>query len=369
MSSAESWGSTSQSEISGDLSVDHVGFYVSDLTSARETLINGYGFEEYATEVASPGRFTPRKSALGHGDIRLLITEASIEDPESVSYVEKHGNGVAVIALGTSNARAAFVGAVSRGAEPVSEPSEFNGVTTASIRGVGDVVHKFVERPAGADPRVLPWLKPCGKEANAAKIGLHAIDHFAVCLEAGKLDSTVRFYEDVLGFRMIFKEHIKVGAQAMHSKVVQSVSGNVTLTLIEPDVSREPGQIDEFIKKHNGPGVQHIAMTAKDIVESVGAMRERGVAFLGSPSAYYSLVRRRLELMRHSVDELQRFNILVDQDHDGQLFQIFTRSVHSRGTLFMEIIERAGARTFGSGNIKALYEAVELERTEMGVNE
>jgi 4-hydroxymandelate synthase len=163
---------------------------------------------------------------------------------------------------------------------------------------------------------------------------------------------------------MIFTEHIVVGAQAMNSKVVQSGSGHVTLTLIEPDVSRAPGQIDGFLKNHGGAGVQHIAFTAKDIVSSVDSISSRGIDFLTTPAMYYELLTRRLELAAHSTADLRRLNILVDQDSHGQLFQIFARSVHPRRTFFLEIIERLNARTFGSANIKALYEAVELQRSK-----
>jgi 4-hydroxymandelate synthase len=143
---------------------------------------------------------------------------------------------------------------------------------------------------------------------------------------------------------------------------VQSRSGSVTFTLIEPDVTRDPGPIDGFLKDHAGAGVQHIAFTTDNIVEAVGAVQNNGVAFLGSPDMYYRLLPERVVLARYTVDELKQFSVLVDEDHDGQLYQIFTKSVHPRNTIFMELIERLGARSFGSGNIASLYEAVELER-------
>jgi 4-hydroxymandelate synthase len=172
----------------------------------------------------------------------------------------------------------------------------------------------------------------------------------------------VKFYERVLGFRRTFSERIVVGAQAMDSEVVQSRSGRVTLTLIAPDVSREPGQIDEFLKNHGGAGVQHIAFAATDIVQAISTLRANHVEFLRTPDSYYLMLPKRLDLAAHSVDELRSLNVLADADHDGQLFQIFAKSVHPRRTFFFEVIERLGASTFGSGNIKALYQAVELER-------
>lgn len=243
----------------------------------------------------------------------------------------------------------------------MSPPQTRDGITTATIVGFGDVVHTFVQRAFDVDDARLPGLTPESGTAGGETTGLLAVDHFAVCLEAGQLEPTVQFYCDVLDFQMIFTEHIVVGAQAMNSKVVQSRSGGVTLTLIEPDLTREPGQIDQFVKNHAGAGVQHIAFTAEDIVRAVDLLRSRGVEFLSTPAAYYRLLAARLELDRHSLDDLRRLDLLADSDHDGQLFQIFARSTHPRRTFFFEVIERLGATTFGSGNIRTLYEAVEQE--------
>ncbi len=188
------------------------------------------------------------------------------------------------------------------------------------------------------------------------------MDHFAVCLDVGQLDRTVDYYKTAFGFLEIFEEHIVVGSQAMLSKVVQSRTGAVTFTMIQPDPTADPGQIDEFLKNHDGPGVQHIAFAAEDIARSVRTLSSRGVRFLTTPDAYYGRIGERVSLQRHGLDDLRKLNILVDEDHGGQLFQIFTQSAHDRGTIFFEIIERCGAKTFGSANIKALYEAVEAER-------
>jgi 4-hydroxymandelate synthase len=173
----------------------------------------------------------------------------------------------------------------------------------------------------------------------------------------------VEFYERVLDFTMTFGERIVVGSQAIEAKAVQSGSGAVTLTLIEPDVSQDPGQIDEFLKNHGGAGVQHIAFTTDDIVRTVGSIASRGVEFLTAPDTYYTLLEERLEVVGHTTEDLRSLDLLVDEDHEGMLFQIFARSVHPRNTLFLEVIERLGANTFGGGNIKALYEAVELQRS------
>jgi 4-hydroxymandelate synthase len=344
-----------------DLVLDHVVFHVADAEARAVEFGRGYGLDMYACAGAPRGAGA-YSVAVGRRDICLVFTEFGADDHPAAAYVQAHGDGVADIALATPDARGAFAEAVRRGARPVARPAAVDGIVTASIAGFGDIVHTFVERTASpAGRRVLPGFTPTDRPA-AEDTGVAVLDHFAVCLEGGQLDPTVEFYERVLDFRMIFEEKIVVGRQSMNSKVVQSVSGTVTLTLIEPDMTRDPGQIDEFLKNHGGAGVQHIAFTTSDIVASIRAMKARGVEFLNTPGAYYDLLGERIELDRHSIPGLRELNILADEDHDGQLFQIFARSTHPRGTFFMEVIERAGARTFGAGNIKALYEAVEAER-------
>ncbi|MFJ9472536.1 4-hydroxyphenylpyruvate dioxygenase [Streptomyces caniferus] len=342
-----------------ELSIDHVTLYVEDLDATAREFTRAYGLGVYAT-AERPGEV--KSVAIGRGHIRLVLTQALPGDHPAAIFTRQHGDGVADIALTTPDVASAFVEAVRRGARPVAEPAEDDGVITATIAGFGDVQHTFVQRREGAVCRHLPGFTPVNNRESEVDSGLLEIDHFAVCLDAGQLRPTVEFYEQILGFRNTFTERIVVGAQAMDSEVVQSSSGAVTLTLIEPDTSREPGQIDHFIKNHGGPGVQHIAFRTEDIVRSVGAMSDRGVEFLTTPAAYYRMLGDRMQLTWHSTRELCALNILADEDYEGQLFQIFTRSMHSRMTLFFEVIERAGATTFGSGNIKALYEAVEAEQ-------
>ncbi|GAA1284261.1 4-hydroxyphenylpyruvate dioxygenase [Saccharothrix xinjiangensis] len=328
------------------MTLDHTVFYVGDADRAAGELVDKYGLAVLGTTETS----SVRSVAVGGGAIRLVFTQAVADDTPAAAYVKVHGDGVADLALGVADARAAFAEAVRRGARPVAEPAETDDAVVATIMGFGDVVHTFVQRPGGTPG-----------EGPGTTSGLRVLDHFAVCLEAGSLEPTVEFYEEVLDFRVVFEEKIVVGAQAMNSRVVQSTSGTVTLTLIEPDTSRKPGQIDDFLKNHGGAGVQHIAFATDGIVDSVRRLRARGVETLTTPAAYYDLLSDRLELTRYSKDELAELNLLVDEDQDGKLYQIFARSTHPRGTFFFEIIERAGAHTFGSGNVKALYEAVEAE--------
>ncbi|MFJ8795282.1 4-hydroxyphenylpyruvate dioxygenase [Streptomyces sp. NPDC102462] len=347
-----------------DLAVDYVELYVDDLDRAVSAWVDGYAF----TVVGTASFAEHRGIALRQGRTTLVLTAAASGRHPAAAYVATHGDGVADIALSTADVSAAFAAAVAGGAEPVRPPTRHEGPgarTTAVVSGFGDVVHTLVERAPGEGPGLPAGFVPVPgvRDTAGGDVGLLDVDHFAVCLDAGDLDATVRFYRRTLGFREIFQERITVGAQAMESKVVQSAGSEaVTLTLIEPDPKAQPGQIDDFLKSHHGPGVQHLAFSADDAVRSVRALSARGVAFLRTPGTYYDLLSERIDLKSHTLEDLRATNLLVDEDHGGQLFQIFTSSTHPRGTLFHEVIERRGAQTFGSSNIKALYEAVELER-------
>ncbi|MFC6082764.1 4-hydroxyphenylpyruvate dioxygenase [Sphaerisporangium aureirubrum] len=342
--------------------MNHVEFYVSDADAVAGGLTTQYGFRPVAR--SGPGE-SVRSIALRQGGITLVVTSAASAGHLVSEYVETHGDGVASIALRVDDARQAFDRAVTRGARPVSAPAPLgDGGVAASIQAFGDVALRFVQLPSGAGDNPVPWLPPVA-DAEDPSTGLQVLDHFAVCLPPGGVDPHVRFFEKVLGFTMIFKERTVAGEQVMDSKVVQNAAGDITLVLLEPGhIGGEPGQIDEFVKANSGPGVQHIAFSCEDIVRTAGTLQERGVEFLNPPDSYYEMVSGRVPVLReHTLEELERLNILADQDHDGLLFQSFTRSATPRRTYFFEVIERAGATTFGSGNIKALYEAVELEQS------
>ncbi|MBL1118964.1 4-hydroxyphenylpyruvate dioxygenase [Streptomyces sp. 110] len=369
-----------------DLAIDYVELYVENLDSSAFQWVDRYAF----AIVGSGGSADHRSLALRHGEITLVLTQATSDRHPASAYVLSHGDGVADIALRTADVRAAFEVAVANGAGVHLQPVRHTGdgpSVTAAVHGFGDVVHTLVQRAPDAGPGLPAGFVPTDGqqrpdgpgaevgpieagpaevgpvEAGPAEVGLLDIDHIAVCLGTGDLGPAVAYYQRALGFRDVFAEHIVVGAQAMHSKVVQSPSGAVTLTLIEPDDTALPGQIDEFLKSHQGSGVQHLAFSSHDAVGSVRALSDRGVTFLTTPDAYYDLLGERIGLSPRRLADLRATGVLADEDHDGQLFQIFTASTHPRHTLFYEVIERQGAQTFGSANIKALYEAVELERT------
>jgi len=348
----------SRARVFENMAVDYVEFYVSDIEQSINWLVDGYGCAVRATPADLPADV--RSVMVGQGDIDLLLTEAVEQDHPAAAYVERHGDGVANIGLRVPDAASAFEQAVRGGARPVAPPAGRNGVVTASIMGFGDVTHTFVQRPAGSAAHEAHGL--VAVPGDGVGTGLLTVDHFAVVVEPGQIDDTVEFYQQALDFDLTLTERIEAGDQAMYIKVVQSKSRSVTLTLIEADASMESGQVDDFLKDHAGAGVQHMALGTGDILASVGQIGDRGIEVLSIPDTYYTLLAERVAPDRHSVEELRALNILLDEDHDGQLYQIFAKSVHPRNTIFLEIIERAGASTFGSSNIKSLYEAVETQR-------
>jgi len=345
---------------------DHVEYYVGDLTSAVAALRDGYGF---LVAGRSPGGSGRRSVLLKHGQIRLLLTEPAADDDAVAAYLARHGDGVAVIAFATDDVTQAFTDVITAGAIPLADPafatSGDERVGTALVAGFGDVTHKLVERsdPDGEfAPGVIEMAPGDQDRPPGPAAMLEVLDHVAVCLPAGQLDDIVRFYRDVFGLAQIYDERIEVGAQAMASKVVQDHDSRVTFTLIEPDTTREPGQIDEFLAAHDGAGVQHLAFRTSDIAEAVRAISARGVEFLVAPAGYYQALEGRLGRLAIPLAELRELNVLADRDRWGQMFQIFARSTHRRRTFFIELIERQGALTFGSRNIRALYEALEDTR-------
>lgn len=344
--------------------IDHVEFYVTNADETAAKLCAAYGFRVQGQVGLPPEDVDHRSVLIRQHDIRLLLTEGLTEDHPATLFVAKHGDGPATIALSTDDPDGALTEAVAAGAVPVSASAPLSEVSATSrvrITAFGDVAHTFV-RPGELDDVLIPMSEPLAAgDAEPLEL-LDILDHVAVCVPAGELIPTVEYYEKVLGFAQIFEEYIEVGVQAMNSRVVQSPSGGVTLTILEPDTNKMPGQIDDFIKAHDGAGVQHLALRTDEITRSIKTFSDRGVGFLTTPGSYYDELTARLGHIGLPVDALRALNILVDQDHEGELFQIFAQSTHPRRTFFFEVIERRGALTFGSANIKALYQAVERER-------
>jgi 4-hydroxymandelate synthase len=341
--------------------IDHVELYVGDARQAAFYLWTAFGFKvcgQGGPETGLPGQ---RSLLLRQGGIQIVLTSGLVADHPATDYVRRHGDGVAIVGIGVDDADQTFRELVGRGATPITDPVRYTRddaqVVIAEVSGFSDVTHRLVERH-GPQREFLPGaIQVTEPDPHGDGKLLRTIDHLAICVPAGGLGPTAKYYEDVFGFTQIFEEYIEVGGQGMDSKVVQSPSQHVTFTLIEPDPNRRHGQIDDFLQWHAGAGVQHIAFGTDDIVTAVGTLADHGVRFLGTPSSYYDTLEDRVGHIDAPMEELRRLGVLVDRDHWGQLLQIFTESMHVRRTLFLEIIERRGALTFGSGNIKALYTA------------
>jgi 4-hydroxymandelate synthase len=279
-----------------------------------------------------------------------------------VRFLEQHGDGIADIALTCDDVAATAVAAASAGA---TVTRSVQGLPVVS--GFGDVVHTLLP----ADPLVngLPvgrsWV-PTPGGAPAATGRITDLDHVAVCLEGGTLEKYADFYREAFGFSRYSSEYVAVGEQAMDSIVVRSDQGGAIFTLVAPDPGKEPGQLDNFLERNSGEGVQHLAFLTREIIPAVHECRDRGVVFLDTPDSYYDVLGERLGGLHTQIEELRETKVLADRDEWGDLLQLFTRSPYPRNTLFFELIQRNGSRGFGSANIRALYEAVERDRLTAG---
>jgi 4-hydroxymandelate synthase len=344
------------------LGVDHVEFSVADARQTASHLSGVFGFRVLGRGGPETGTPDALTVLLGQGEARVLLTSGLNAAHPASGYVARHGDGVSAVAFRTDDAAGAFADAVAAGASPIAPPAVYEdgsgSVTVATVSGFGDVEHRLVERrgDGGGLPGVAARAHP-GRLDGLVR----GIDHAAACVPGGTLSATALFYEKAFGFRLIFEEYIEVGAQGMFSKVVQNPSGTATFTFLEPDLSHRPGQIDDFLAWHDGPGVQHLALATADIAATVGTLAARGVAFAPTPPTYYAMLDERLGAADLPVERLAPLGILVDRDHWGRMYQIFAASTHIRRTFFWELIERHGSRTFGTNNIPALYAAKERE--------
>ncbi len=350
---------------------DHVELWVGNAKQAAYYFEHAFGFARHAYAGPETGARDRASYVLRQGEIDLVLTSALTDDHEVAHFASKHGDGVRDIALRVPNAGQAYSVAVERGARGVREPEwledEYGRVQVASISTYGEVVHTFVARADYAGPH-LPGYAPL--EPNGAEpVGFTLLDHCVGNVELGKMDEWVGFYERVLGFENIVHyddEQIHTEYSALMSKVMADGEGKIKFPINEPAEGRRKSQIAEYLEYNAGPGVQHVAIQTEDIVRTVEAMQERGVAFLLTPEAYYEDAFDRVGDIEESWADLRRLRILVDRDEDGYLLQIFTKPTQDRPTLFFEVIQRHGARTFGEGNFKALFEAIEREQALRG---
>ena len=353
--------------------IDHVEFYVGNAAQAAHFFTTAYGFTETAYSGLETGRRDRRSHVLEQGRIRLVLTGTLRGSDEIADHHARHGDGVHKIALSVPDAAHAYEHAVAHGARGVHEPhwveDDHGRVGLSSVATYGDTLHLFVQRE-GYEGAFLPGYEVRGRApSDPDKMLLMAIDHIVGNVELGQMQEWVSYYERVFGMTEMIHfsdEAISTEYSALMSKVVTDGSGRLKFPINEPAEGKRKSQIEEYIDFYNGAGAQHIAMATRDIVGCVTALRERGVEFLHIPEEYYDEVPGRIGEIQEDIEDLKREGILVDRDDEGYLLQIFTKPVGDRPTVFFEIIERHGARGFGEGNFKALFEAIEREQDRRG---
>ncbi len=356
--------------------IDHVRFFVGNARQSAFFYRNAFGFDV----IAYAGLETKVRHEAGYvlrqGDITFVLTSPlSEQHPESKRLIS-HGDGVMDLALDVPDVRAAFEEAVKRGATPVRPPAtledEHGVFETASIQAYGDTTHTFINRDRYRGV-FAPGYRPIDperyQEKTARPVGLAAIDHIVANVEEGKMNEWVGWYNKILGFNQLVSfddKDISTEYSALMSKVVQNGTGRIKFPINEPAQAKRRSQIDEYLQYYGGPGVQHIALITGDIVKTVRAMRANDVSFLRVPKTYYDSLTDRVGAIKEDMRELAELGILVDKDDEGYMLQIFTKPVADRPTLFFEVIQRRGSKSFGKGNFKALFEAIEREQALRG---
>lgn len=351
---------------------DFIEFYVGNAKQAAIFYQATFGFELRAYAGPETGIKDRVSYMIQQGKIRLVLTAALREDSPISKHVLKHGDGVKVLGLLVDDARDAYNQTVKRGALPAAEPvvleDEYGSVTVSSIQTYGETIHTFVDRSNYNGP-FLPGYVPKASTLKTTSLGLKYVDHCVGNVGWGEMNTWVRFYEDVMGFKLLITfddKDISTEYTALMSKVVSNGNGYIKFPINEPAEGKKKSQIEEYIEYYNGAGVQHIAIATDDIIFTVRELRNRGIEFLKVPDTYYLDLIDRVGQIDESVKILQDLNILVDRDEEGYLLQIFTKPVVDRPTVFYEIIQRKGAKSFGKGNFKALFEAIEREQQLRG---
>jgi 4-hydroxyphenylpyruvate dioxygenase len=351
---------------------DYVEFYVGNAKQAAHFYQSAFGFQLKAYRGPETGTRDRASYLLTQNKIRLVLTSPLGPDGEIADHVRKHGDGVRDLALWVDDARDAYAKAVERGAQSAYEPrvtrDDDGEIVIAGIKIYGDTIHSLVER-RNYRGLFLPGFQKREWRYQAAETGLLHVDHCVANVELGKMNDWVGFYDRVMGFKNLISfddEDISTEYSSLMSKVMANGNERIKFPINEPAAGKKKSQIDEYLDFYGGPGVQHLALATDDIIATVGALRDRGVEFLRAPTTYYSELQGRVGKIDEPLDRLEELGILVDRDPDGYLLQIFSKPVQDRPTLFYEIIERKGARSFGKGNFKALFEAIEQEQALRG---
>ena len=354
------------------LGTDYVELYVGNAKQSAHYYKTAFGFQSEAYAGVETGVKDRVSYVLKQDKIRLVLTTPLTEGGLINEHINKHGDGVKVVALWVEDARKAWEETTKRGAksfmEPTVEEDDFGKVVRAGIHTYGETVHIFVERNAYDGP-FLPGYKKWESHYNPESTGLKFIDHMVGNVDWNEMNTWCEFYAKVMGFAQIISfddNDISTEYTALMSKVMSNGNGRIKFPINEPADGMKKSQIEEYIDFYNGPGVQHIAVATDDIVSTVSAMRDRGVEFLYVPENYYDDLLERVGDIDEDVDVLKKHGILIDRDDEGYLLQLFTKPVVDRPTMFFEIIQRKGAQSFGKGNFKALFEAIEREQGNRG---
>jgi 4-hydroxyphenylpyruvate dioxygenase len=351
---------------------DHVEFYVGNARQAAYFYRTAFGMSLVAYAGPETGQRDRASYVVQQGKIRFVLTTPLSCSHPIAQHIHRHGDAVRVIALWVDDARQAWLETTARGAINAGEPSvlsdEHGRVVVSSIRVYGDTIHTFVERKNYSGP-FMPGYRAIESDSVARPTGLLHIDHMVGNVGWHEMDKWVDFYGKVMGFSLyqhFDDKDISTEYSALMSKVMANANGYVKFPINEPAEGKRKSQVEEYLDFFPGPGVQHIALATNDILHTVNRLHEQGVDFLRVPHTYYTELQDRVGKIDEPLDELEELGILVDRDDEGYMLQIFTRPVEDRPTLFFEIIQRHGSRSFGKGNFKALFQAIEREQHERG---
>jgi 4-hydroxyphenylpyruvate dioxygenase len=351
---------------------DYIEIYTSNAKQAAYYLQTAFGFQPLAYSGLETGNRDSQSYVVQQGKIRIILTTPLKSGTAIGKHIDQHGDGVKVVALWVDDARSAFEETTKRGAKAFLKPEEIEDehgiIVRSGIHTYGEVVHLFIER-SNYNGTFLPGFEAWQPTFRAPEIGLKYIDHMVGNVELGKMNDWVNFYADVMGFQQILSfddNDISTEYTALMSKVMSNSNGYIKFPINEPAAGRKRSQIEEYLDFYEGAGVQHVAVATDDIIKTVRQLRERGVEFLEVPPTYYENLRARVGDIDEDIQRLRELNILVDRDEEGYLLQIFTKPINPRPTMFFEIIQRKGATSFGKGNFKALFEAIEREQARRG---
>jgi 4-hydroxyphenylpyruvate dioxygenase len=359
------------------LGTDYVEFYVGNAKQSAHYYKTAFGYQSLAYAGLETGVRDRTSYVLKQDKIRLVLTTPLNENSPINDHLRKHGDGVKVVALWVEDATSAYEETIKRGGrsfmEPTVEKDEFGEVVRSGIYTYGETVHIFVERK-NYNGIFLPGYKEWKSEYNPEPVGLKYIDHMVGNVGWNEMNTWVKFYEDVMGFVNFLSfddKQIHTEYSALMSKVMSNGNGRIKFPINEPAEGKKRSQIEEYLDFYGGPGVQHIAIATDDIIGTVTQLKARGIEFLSAPPhAYYQAIPERLgvhmDMMKEDLNAIEKLAIMVDADEDGYLLQIFTKPVQDRPTLFFEIIQRMGAKGFGAGNFKALFESIEREQSLRG---